>query len=217
MKVHCNDCGTDFEITPEHHLKYNNGGCSNCAENKIVKCSKCGKEIKVNKHSKILSEMYCDECQKENNYKYCDICGRMLNDEDICDNEFCRNHNIQQFKTLIKYFGFDEQKLGTIYVEKEFNRIRNILNNIYWNKHMSSSEICKIFNYPDCSNLTRKVFKYLEIVSKTSRYSSIENIKMNRRELSTESNYKDSYHITWDNKEVYLRSSYEKDYANFLD
>ena len=29
--------------------------------------------------------------------------------------------------------------------------------------------------------------------------------------------YKSSHHITWDNKRVYLRSSYEKDYAIYLD
>ncbi len=38
MKVHCNECSTDFEITPEHHLKYNNGGCPNCHKYKTTKC-----------------------------------------------------------------------------------------------------------------------------------------------------------------------------------
>ena len=30
MKVVCNKCGTEFWIKPEHHLKYNNGGCPKC-------------------------------------------------------------------------------------------------------------------------------------------------------------------------------------------
>ena len=29
--------------------------------------------------------------------------------------------------------------------------------------------------------------------------------------------YKQSYHISWDNKNVFLRSSYEEDFANYLD
>ena len=29
--------------------------------------------------------------------------------------------------------------------------------------------------------------------------------------------FKDEFHITWDNREVYLRSSYETDFANELD
>lgn len=37
--------------------------------------------------------------------------------------------------------------------------------------------------------------------------------------ISTPSNfiYKDKYHTSWDNKTVYLRSSYEFDFAKILD
>lgn len=65
MKVHCNDCGTDFEITPTHHLKYNNGGCPNCHSTKIIKCAKCGKDIIVDRHVSLEFKMLCDECKKE--------------------------------------------------------------------------------------------------------------------------------------------------------
>ena len=68
MKVHCNDCGEDFEITPEHHLKYNNGGCPKCHLTRIVRCEKCGKEIIVNRHVSLNIKMLCDECKK---YKIC--------------------------------------------------------------------------------------------------------------------------------------------------
>jgi len=62
MKVHCNDCGEDFEITPEHHLKYNNGGCPNCHKTKVVKCSKCGKDIVVDRRSPTNANYVCKEC-----------------------------------------------------------------------------------------------------------------------------------------------------------
>lgn len=64
MKVHCNDCNTDFEISPEHHLKYNNGGCPICSKTKKVKCSKCGKEIIVDKHTDD-KKVYCDKCKND--------------------------------------------------------------------------------------------------------------------------------------------------------
>ena len=62
MKIKCNDCGEIFWITPEHHLRYNNGGCPNCHNIKILKCSICGKDIYVNKHS-TYKTMICDDCK----------------------------------------------------------------------------------------------------------------------------------------------------------
>lgn len=60
--MHCNDCGADFEITPAHHLKYNNGGCPNCHLTKIVKCSKCGKDIVVDRRSPTNANYVCEDC-----------------------------------------------------------------------------------------------------------------------------------------------------------
>lgn len=139
MKVHCNDCGEDFEITPIHHLKYNNGGCPNCHKHKIVKCSKCGKEIEADRHVGDNFIIYCDDCQPNKRREYCNICGGALNDEFKCNNDFCNEHHILTFKTLIKYFQFDETKLGTKDAETEFYRIRTMLNDMYWNKHLTSS------------------------------------------------------------------------------
>lgn len=65
MKIHCNDCGEDFELSPFHHLRYNNGGCPNCHKYKIQICSKCGKRVKVDSHTKITDNYICDDCIKE--------------------------------------------------------------------------------------------------------------------------------------------------------
>ena len=132
---------------------------------KTVICEDCGKEIVVNKHT---STFLCDECRKrrrlisrrianakirnkqidEDKIDYCKICGRKLNNDLKCDNQFCNEHHFQTFKTLIKYFGFDENKLGTLEAEEEFYRIKDMLYDMYWNKHMSTTEISKEFNYP---------------------------------------------------------------------
>lgn len=215
MKVHCNDCNIDFEITPEHHLKYNNGGCPNCHKTKICKCSGCGKEIVVDCHVNLNEKVYCDECKgkKKEKHKYCKVCGRKLNNSLNCDNDFCKNHSIRQFKTFVRYFNFDESKIGTIDVENEFLRIQKILYDMYWNKHMSSTEICNVFSYPSICNLTAKIFKYFEIPTKNVHQSSFENIKMGRCKIPVCKKYINGWHITWDNQKVYLRSSYEFDYA----
>lgn len=244
MIVHCNDCGSTFKITPTHHLKYNNGGCPICHQTRIEHCSCCGKEIIVDRRVGLNTKCLCDECRRKNkiisnlkdsnkdinlqevekNALYCKVCGRRLNEKFKCDNDFCNKHKYRHFTSLIKYFGFDEKKLGTIEVEEEFNRVRDLLYDMYWNKSMSSSEICDFFKYPSITHLTSNIFKkYLQIPVKSSSQSTRENIKKERinvlNNIQNNSNikYKYGHHITWNGKDIFYRSSYELDYAKYLD
>lgn len=152
--------------------------------------------------------------------KYCPICGRKRNSNGECDNDFCNKHNYQHFKSLIKYFGFDESKYGTPEVEEEFNRVRNLLYDLYWNKGLSSTDLAKKFNYQSTpTNITQKFFKkYLDIPVKSCKYSTLENYFEGKCVTGEHTNqYKSGWHTTWNGKEVYLRSSFESDYAKELD
>lgn len=213
----------------EHFGEYSNRFCSNkCAKSfstknvdrtktKQARCSKCGKIIfvKINSSTKNLK---CEDCA---NIKFCKICGRIKNSNGECENEFCKHHNYQHFKSLIKYFGFDKTKYGTIEVENEFNRIRNILYDLYWKDNLSSTDIAKIFNYDsNPTNITQKFFKkYLNIPVKNCKYATKENYIENRiiNNDCGSSKYKHGWHTTWDNKRFYYRSQYELDYAIELD
>lgn len=233
----CDNCGN------EHDGSYGSGRfcCKECAhsyitkfdnkqELKEAKCTKCGKSIYINKRASIYN-CKCNDCtlnaktikklkiQKYNRYIKCPICGQNHLMYMSCNNDFCKNHNRQQFRSLIKYFGFDKTKLGTNEVENEFNKVRENLYDLYWNKHLSSIEICKRFNYPNVGNLTGKIFHYLNIPSKNSKQSVLEN--MNHRNFIPQNNAKsygnEQWYTTWNNKEVFLRSSYELNYAKELD
>jgi hypothetical protein len=230
----CENCGK------ENDGNYGSGRfcCKECArafstknsqgQLKEAKCIECGKIIYIGKRASNKT-CRCDDCTtnakkikllKEQHYKKyikCPICGQQHLFYNKCDNLFCNNHNIQQFKSLIKYFGFDKNKLGTNEVENEFNRVRNILYNLYWVEHKSSADICKIYNYPNIGNLTGKIFHYLGILSKTVKISVKENYIEGRSIPSSNYQYKQQWHTTWNNKEVYLRSSFELDYAKELD
>ena len=222
----CENCGK------EHDGSYGTGRfcCKECArsfstknskkELKEVKCIDCGKTILVGKRSN-PNKCRCDECNKKLNkktvnYLFCPICGRKHKKGIKCENEFCNKHHINQFNNLIKYFGFNKDKLGTAEVEYEFLRIREKIYNLYWNNHLNTSEIAKIYNYPGGSNLI-KIFKYLDIPTKTYKESNIESYLLGKTKISNVKKYSFGWHTTWDNKEVFLRSSYENDYANELD
>lgn len=220
----CENCGA------EHNGEYSNRFCSkHCARAystkhvnrdnvRTVNCCICGKEITIKATSPIKNRK-CNDCKRR--HKYCTICGRPKNPiTNKCTNSFCNEHNNQHFVSLIKYFGFDKSKYGTVDVEDEFNRIKDILYDLYWNKHKSSTEIAKQFNYTsNPTNITQKIFKQiLHIPVKTCKQSTQENFIENRINLGEANNqYVHGWHITWNNKEVYYRSQYELDYANELD
>ena len=223
----CENCGK------EHDGSYASGRfCSKeCAHSYVTKldnkkelkeskCIDCGKIIYINKRSS--NKCRCDSCQKNHimpsQIKTCSICGSTYIKSDGCKNEFCKNHNWQQFKSLIKYFGFDKTKYGTLEVENEFNRIRDILYDLYWNQQLSASDIGKIYNYKNSHNIIQNIFNFLNIPTRNYKESVINAYLQGKMDLTNNvCGYKDCWHITWNNKEVYLRSSYELDYAKELD
>lgn len=125
-------------------------------------------------------------------------------------------------RTMIK-FGFDTTKLGTIEAISEFYRIKDIIENFY-DKYASSDEaLIKYFNYTSGSanfikllkSLNIKVLSYSEAVTK---YLLSDRANFNKININNSNyHYKSEWHVTWNNKNVYLRSSYETDFANELD
>lgn len=236
MKVHCNDCGTDFEITLEHHLKYNNGGCPNCHKYKTTKCQKCGKEIKVDSHCSNDYRLICDDCKKQiikeieknkftkekNKQIKCSFCGSYHSVNEKCQNELCNTfHSINDLKKLIP-FGFDYSTIGTINYIEEFYKATKLLLSEYFDNKLSTQQIYKKYNcqeYFRCEGTLRYFLKQ-KLKQNTrnlseAQYNSIENGTHTFDSYSFQ--FKTEYHISWNNQVYLLRSSYESEYANLLD
>lgn len=195
----------------------------NKQELKEAKCIDCGKIIFINKRAS-KKTCRCEECKNKyhqpSDLRKCKICGSIYyKNEGGCKNEFCKNHNIQQFKTLINYFGFNKSKLGTLEVENEFYRIRDLLYDLYWNKGYSSEDLGKLFKYKNTNHIVQDIFVYMNIpkrnLSEANKNAFLDPNKFINKLQNN--NYKCQWHTTWNNKEVYLRSSYELDYAKKLD
>lgn len=224
----CENCGKD------HDGSYGSGRfCSiTCArsyasknsQNKLkeAKCIDCGKIINIGLRAS-LKTCRCEDCNKNHinpsDIKKCNICGKIYYKYNHgCQNKFCKNHSLNQFSNLIRYFGFDKTKLGTNEVENEFNRIKNLLYDLYWNKEKSFSDIAKIYNYKSNPGNLTNIFKYLSIPIRTfSETSKLTYLQGKQDNKECENQYHQQWHITWNNKEVYLRSSFELDYAKNLD
>jgi len=220
----CENCGK------EHNGSYGSGRfcCKECARSfstkqtqgqlKEAKCIDCGKTIYIGKRAS-LKTCRCNECNNIHNQLTCNICGRKYNkNEGGCNNDFCKHTSLQFIKSLIKYFGFNPQKLGTIEVENEYLRIKEFIKNLYLNDRITETELKEKFNYTSGLCNFHKILKQLNIKTLTSKEANKLAFFLGRNGNEILYNqYHCQWHTTWNNKEVFLRSSYELDYAKELD
>ena len=155
---------------------------------------------------------------KKEKVRLCSICG-----EENCTNEFCREHNLQQLNGLAKHVGLDKSSIGTTRVFSEFNRVRLLIHNLYWNQGYSRIDLGKEFNYPDEIMPMNVLKKTLGIPTRNQSDATKNALYLGKTslpEINEETGVvkcNADYHETWEGKTVYLRSSYELDYANYLD
>lgn len=220
----CENCGK------EHNGQYSNRFCSfkcsksfstkndNKKELKEAKCIICGKTIYINKRAS-TTECKCEKC----NNKYertCKICGKKFignKKQTVCSDE-CSYIN-SSLKALSSHFGLDLSVKGTPQIINEFYKIKNELNRLYWKENFSFSDICKKYNYKSNPGNLTKLFRQLGL-SRRNFSECVINAYLNNNMPNVYSNqytYKSEWYTTWNNKEVYLRSSYELDFAKELD
>jgi len=148
----------------------------------------------------------------------CPICG-----EYQCDKEFCKKHNFSQLIGLAKRYGLDAGSIGTTKIFEEFERIKKIIYDLYWNQGFSGQDLADKFNVPytaiiyhdfEIFNIPRRSFE------ESSRNTLIQgkNFIPDTNQISGLSkSIHQEWHTTWTGESVFLRSSYEIDYANWLD
>lgn len=199
----------------------------------ITTCPCCNKEVhstfkktfcssscaaKYNNQRRVVTRY---KINKENKEKIvtCKVCGRSFvqsGREKICS-EKCKSI-LKLLPTLTKYFGADITMLGTENIIKEYDSIKERLYNEYWKDECTGSDIAKKYNYPSSANITGKIFKYFGIPTRSCADTNSLLFKKGLHKINNLFVYsKQQWHTTWDKKEVYLRSSYELDYAIELD
>ena len=177
----------------------------------------CGKEFDVNIRTNI-KKIKCLNCQKlyrlneyQRKKRPCKLCGQLK----CLRKDICKKGRL--FTTLVKYFGFDETKIGTIEVYSEFDRVRDLLYKDYWESGLSTSDLIQKYTYPDIGNLGF-VLTSLNIKRRTVTAGMIEAyIHGKMHQTKSQYPYKSCWYTTWNSKNVFLRSSYALDYAKQLD
>ena len=174
-------------------------------------CRKCGSIVQTKFDGK---NILCDNCKKKGSIlKHCKICGAL---KKTCKRpDICKKH--QLFPALAKYFGFNLSVIGSIDVYDEFVRIQNLINEDYYDKNLSVPELQIKYDHNNNGNFL-KILKALGIKIRTlSQGCSVSYLTGRQSPKNDQSFYKHGWHTTWNNKKVFLRSSYELDYAKELD
>jgi len=217
MSSICKKCSIEFNSTKGLinycSLTCRNSRLPNNVTTKIVNCIKCNNEVKVGKHAtptKIVCFICKHDIHQKRIYK-CNVCG-----------DFHMKHKkvgaclkMQLIPTLIKYFGFNSVTLGTLNVHLEYERIKTILLNDYFDLNLSTLEIGKKYNINNSANVN-KILKSLGIVCRTLSQST--SLAVTEGRLNGEHNkYHTGYHTTWSGEIIFYRSGYELEYALHLD
>jgi ribulose bisphosphate carboxylase small subunit len=172
---------------------------------KEVQCIQCGTLILVGKRSDPL-KCRCNDCKKPK----CKWCG----DVKCKRPDICKRYRV--VNTMISKFGFDESKIGTIQFCEEFERIRELIIEDYYEHDLSTNYLTTIYGF----NQPEYVVKFLKSIGiKLRNHSDVGllSYKHGRHLISVNLRFKTGWHTTWNNKKVFYRSSYELEYAQELD
>ena len=169
------------------------------------------------KHNYILRTRYKDYNIPEVGFGCCFTCGTYH-----CENKFCKEHDFKQLIQLVKHLKFNAQTIGTQKVFEEFERIRKILYDLYWVDGLSSVEIGEKFEYCGSNginllelfNIPRRSFSEASSNALMSGKYSLPDVNP---QTGLAKNINQEWHITWTGESVFLRSSYEIEYAEYLD
>lgn len=173
---------------------------------KKVKCNKCYLEFEADIRTP-NSQILCIKCRAAKHPKKpCKKCGELP-----CPYpEICK----KSIKLLVTYFGFNISKLGSIEFLKEYYRVTNLLKEEY--QDTSLGFLSKKYNYP--ISYLQKLFVTLGLKTRTKEEGNRKRLLEEGINLvNSKSHFKQGWYHTWEDKQVFLRSSYEFKYAEKLD
>ena len=198
-KKYCKYCG----ILLENRQKiFCNHSCSASYSNKERKISKETRK----KISKSLKDKYPKKI------KLCKICGQMkCSNIDIC------KHSKNWFKNLLP-FGFNSTEIGSIGVYKEYFRIKELILKEYYDNKLSPNDISLKYNYIYSSENLLHIFKGFGIKTRKISESVHNAVLQGKLTYINKGKYqfKHGWFKTWNNKNIYYRSSYELNYIKTL-
>ena len=166
--------------------------------------------------NKIRNTLLSKTKEKKVKIIFCKICcQKVCNNNEVCD------HTKNWFNNLIP-FSFNFNVIGTIDIYKEYYRIKDLLLKEYFDNKLSPKDISVKYNYDRNSENILHILKSFGISTRNLSEGGINACLCGKSNTcidnkNTKYQYKHGWHMTWDNKQIYYRSSYELKFAKILD
>jgi len=208
----CINCGKETK-----HPKFCCSRCSATYNNQQRKLKGClnHSEKTKRKISESVSKTFKDRGITK--IRYCKICG---SEKGKClYPEICKEYLVRKKSINLSKIGFDFSKFGTSEVYKEFEKVKDLICDLYLVKQLSLRAICDLHNMT-CESSLVAIMNMYHIERRNQHDAMIQAILSGRSDVSNfkdSSHYHQGWHTTWDNQKVYYRSSYELDLCNELD
>lgn len=220
----CLECGKEFK--PEYlKQKFCSRSCCASYNNRLRPPYNESFRKKI---SESLYKYYKNKPHKNNDYrtllnkrvritpKVCPICGKT-----DCERKGVCYHTKKFFENLT-YFGFDMNCLGTEKVFDEYDRVKKVLEEEYFNNHLSPSDLKEKYQYPKTFENITHVLKRMGLNTRNHLSCQTNAMLIGKQSLPTSSHdikmgFKQGWHTTWEGKKIFYRSGAELKYAELLD
>lgn len=221
-ELKCKKCGKIY-FKKIHERDYNRETYSHfcskkCANTHIISDEtkqKISEGLRKSERYKRVAEKRKQKLKYKNEHTY--YCGtKELNEQNV---EISKRQSPKYFNKFIP-FGLDISKLYTCEFVNEYYKVKQILYKEYVINGLSPADIYKKYNceqYIKNSETLLHVFKDMNFPIRSHKAAASNAWVQGKFEILDGFQYKQQWHTTWNNKEVYLHSSYELDYAKELD
>lgn len=211
--VKCATCGKEFD----RPIWKSKSGLYFCSHSCSAKHSNATRDFKLSEEQKhkissTLKERYFKINGHYKEPKKCKVCGQ----EHCLYPQICKSSFIYKKSNNMKNIGFDFSTFGSFDIYDEYYRMQYELYHLYYIEEYSLIDIKNLFNIPSYRTITL-LYKFFNIPTRTISDSLYIGYKNNRVNAGSSKNYKSGYHISWENKQFFYRSSYELDYMLELD
>lgn len=221
----CLHCGREFKPKKESQ-KFCSQSCSVSYNN--AKRDKENKDYKA-KISESLKKYYkVHPKEAKNGFRWidgkktriepkrCPICGSI-----DCERRGICKHMKKFFENLV-CFGFDVNCLGTNKVFEEYERVKRLLEDEYFNNHLSPSDLKEKYHYPKTFENITQLLKTMGFKTRNLSTCQTNAILVGKHVLPTSEHelkmgFKQGWHTTWEGKKIFYRSGAELKYAELLD
>ena len=222
LSCKCDVCGKEI-YKSKKDIDASKSGNVFCSRSCAATYNNSHREFKQewkNKISNTLQSSYKERTgfstrkEKKTADKVCKVCGQHT----CVYPHICKSAFVYQKSKNLSKLGFDFSKIGTFEIYDEFFKVQYLLYKDYYEECLSFTDIQNVYSISSLTTIYL-LFKFLNLSPRSASEAQRNYILSDKYVPSILNSkiFKCGWHISWDDRQHYYRSSYEEDYMKELD